>query len=166
MEITKMHRCLRASTSGLMNLLQGGASQPEPSVTIPGLSRYAELQELAKRKKEEQQRRQDEVRVWRKHPKGSTQLFTVPKPFHLETDQREQRPTCYSAANQEASSASSQSHSKSASAYQMAVHVIRWSWRITDEPYESACLAVARPGTIFLLVGQDACEPIKRKHSG
>lgn len=33
----------------------------EPSVSIPGLSRYAELQELAKRKKEEEQRRQEEV---------------------------------------------------------------------------------------------------------
>ncbi|KAF5837104.1 hypothetical protein DUNSADRAFT_4827 [Dunaliella salina] len=89
---------------------KGPPPMPEPSVTIPGLSRYAELQELAKRKKEEQQRRQDEV--WQKHPKGSTQLFTVPKPFNLETDQREQRPTCYSASNQEASSASNQSHSK------------------------------------------------------
>jgi len=33
----------------------------EPSANIPGLSRYAELQELAKRKKEEEQRRQEEV---------------------------------------------------------------------------------------------------------
>lgn len=35
----------------------------EPSVAVPGLSRYAELQELAKRKKEEEQRRQEEVGV-------------------------------------------------------------------------------------------------------
>lgn len=38
-------------------------SRPQEATPIPGISRYVELQELAKRKKEAEQKRQDEVCV-------------------------------------------------------------------------------------------------------
>ncbi len=47
------------------------------------------------------------VQVWHQNPKGSMHLFTVPEPFNLETDQREQRPTCYASQHQEAASTTS-----------------------------------------------------------
>ncbi|KAL6763739.1 hypothetical protein V8C86DRAFT_2489310 [Haematococcus lacustris] len=65
------------------------AQQAAAAASVPGMARYLELQSLAKRKKEEEAKRQQEV--WWQNPKGPTAQFTVPQPFSIEQRQAELR---------------------------------------------------------------------------
>mmetsp|Transcript_7079 Transcript_7079/g.19990 ORF Transcript_7079/g.19990 Transcript_7079/m.19990 type:complete len:160 (-) Transcript_7079:34-513(-) len=60
-------------------------------VVVRGLGRHLEMQELARRRKEDQAKR--EAQTFLTNPQGTTQPFTIPKPFKLteSTSHREQR---------------------------------------------------------------------------
>jgi len=60
-----------------------GVAPPGAPVVVRGLGRHMELQDLARRQREEQEKREAETFIT--NPQGHSQPFTVPKPFKLAT---------------------------------------------------------------------------------
>lgn len=60
---------------------EGAFAAVQEHVMINGLGRHMERQHMARKQKEEQQKREAEVFLL--NPKSPRQLFTIPKPFKL-----------------------------------------------------------------------------------
>lgn len=65
----------------------GAPTHDQGPVLVPGLDRYMELQDMARKQKAQQE--ELEAKIFLKHPKSPRHLFTVPQPFKLRLGARD-----------------------------------------------------------------------------